>query len=68
MIRLKLWRLQRGMTQTQAARATGIGGSAYAMLESGRLRPTYQQLSRLRELFGSLTDSLFESVREQVGP
>jgi transcriptional regulator with XRE-family HTH domain len=65
MIRLKLWRLQQGLTQEQAARWIGLGESSYAMLESGRLRPTPAQIDRLRQRFGN-TESLFEAVRDQV--
>lgn len=65
MIRLKLWRLQRGFTQERAAHWIGIGESSYAMLESGRLRPTAAQIRRLRQRFGDV-ESLFEPVRDQV--
>ncbi|MHB8145241.1 MAG: helix-turn-helix transcriptional regulator [Vulcanimicrobiaceae bacterium] len=66
MIRLKLWRLQQHLTQAEAARALGIGESSYAILESGRLRPTAGQRERLRAYFGELTDSLFDPVSERV--
>lgn len=66
MLRLKFWRLQQGLTQHQAARRLGIGESTLALLESGRLRPTAQQLQTLRQTFGADTDRLFEPVYDQV--
>jgi transcriptional regulator with XRE-family HTH domain len=66
MIRLKLWRLQQGLTQGQAAQRLGIGESTLAILETARLRPTSRQLEQLRRTFGAGTDTLFEPVRERV--
>lgn len=66
MIRLKLWRLQHGLTQADAARWLGIGESSLAMLESGRLRPTRGQMTLLRQRFGPTADSLFDPVSERV--
>jgi transcriptional regulator with XRE-family HTH domain len=66
MIRLKLWRLQQTWTQAEAARTLGIGESSYALLESGRLRATARQWSRLRAYFGEAATTLFEEVRERV--
>ena len=66
MLRLKLWRLQHGLTQEHAARLLGVGESTFALLESGRLRPTSQQLETLGRHFGTKTASLFEPVRERV--
>lgn len=66
MIRLKLWRLQSKLTQAQAALTIGIGESSYAMLESGRLKPTSTQRERFRFYFGSQLESIFEPVAERV--
>jgi transcriptional regulator with XRE-family HTH domain len=66
MIRLKLWRLQRRLTQEDAARWIGIGESSYAMLESGRLQPTSGQMDRLQQRFGKGAEALFEPVRDRV--
>ena len=66
MIRLKLWRLQHGLTQEHAARLLGMGESTFALLESGRLRPTAQQLETLSHHFGAQTESLFKAVQERV--
>jgi transcriptional regulator with XRE-family HTH domain len=67
MIRLRLWRLQSGLTQGEAAVRLGLGLSTLALLEKGRLRPTQSQLELLRRSFGTETDSLFDLVQERVG-
>ena len=67
MLRFKLWRLQNGLTQANAARRLGIGESTLALLESGRMRPTTAQRELLRATFGREAESLFEPVRERVG-
>jgi transcriptional regulator with XRE-family HTH domain len=64
--RLKFWRLQLGLTQTQAARRLAMGESSLAMLESGRLQPTRHQVALLREYFGSAAESLFDAVQERI--
>jgi transcriptional regulator with XRE-family HTH domain len=67
MLRIKLWRLQNGLTQGEAAARLGLGLSTLALLESGRLRPTTAQIDRLRQAFGTEADSLFDQVQERVG-
>jgi transcriptional regulator with XRE-family HTH domain len=67
MLRIKLWRLQAGLTQMEAAGRLGIGLSTLSLLEGGRLRPTRAQVERLRRLFGSEADTLFDPVQERVG-
>ncbi len=67
MIRFKLWRLQEGLTQAQAAQRLRIGESTLAMLESGRLEPSPEQIARLEAVFGPEAPSLFEPVRDRVG-
>jgi transcriptional regulator with XRE-family HTH domain len=67
MLRLKLWRMQQGLTQSEGATKLGLGVSTLALLESGRLRPTPGQRELLRRTFGAETDSLFDPVQESVG-
>lgn len=67
MLRLKLWRLQEGLTQERAAQRLGIGESTLCVLESGRLRPTSSQIAQLRRTFGDEVGNLFDPVRERVG-
>ncbi len=66
MNRLKLWRLQAGLTQYEAARRLAIGESTLAVLETGRLRPSKAQMERLRAYFGAEALTLFSPVRERV--
>ena len=66
MLRIKLWRLQEGLRQSEAAARLGLGLSTYALLESGRLRPTATQLAQLRGAFGEAAPTLFDPVRERV--
>ena len=65
MIRLKLWRVQAGLTQGEAARRLQLGESTLALLESGRMRPSAAQRELLGRYFRDVT-SLFESVRDKV--
>lgn len=66
-LRFKLWRLQNGLTQEEAAARLGLGLSTLALLESGRLRPTASQIDVLRRAFGQEAEALFESVQERIG-
>ena len=66
LLRLKLWRLQEGLTQEEAAKRLGIGASTLSILESGRLRPTAGQIAQLRRSFGQAVETLFEPVQEHV--
>lgn len=65
MIRLKLWRLQVGFTQREAALKLGLGESTYGFLESARMRPSAAQLDLLRRHFEE-PERLFEPVRDRV--
>ena len=67
MLRIKFIRLEQGLGQRETAAKLGFGLSTYALLESGRLRPTAAQLALLRRSFGSETETLFEPVQERVG-
>ena len=66
MLKFKLWRLQEGLTQEEAAGHLGIGVSTLAILESGRLRPTTRQIEQLRRTFGASAEALFEPVSERI--
>ena len=65
MIRLKLWRLQAGLTQREAAARLGIGESTYGFLESGRMHPSPRSCERLACSFPDPA-RLFEPVRERI--
>jgi transcriptional regulator with XRE-family HTH domain len=65
MTRLKLWRMQEGLTQSEAAQRLGLGESTLALLESGRMRPSSRQLKQLERSFRD-AGSLFDPVRDRV--
>ena len=67
MLRIKLWRLQNQLKQGEAATRLGLGLSTFALLESGRLRPTGAQMELLRRAFGTEAETLFDPVQERVG-
>jgi len=66
MLRIKLWRHQNRLTQEEAAARLGLSVSAYALLESGRLRASPGQIEQLRRTFGAAADTLFDPVDERV--
>ena len=62
MLRLRLWRLAEGLTQTEAARLLGMSHLTLGYLESGRLAPSDRDRDRLRQVFGDQADRMFEVV------
>ena len=66
MTRLKLWRLQRGMTQQDVAARCGLGLSAYSLIESGRLIPSDAQAAALEALFKVAADKLLCNVPDDL--
>lgn len=64
MTRLKFWRLQEHITQLAAAERLGIGVSAYALIELGRMGASRAQRAALVAAFGIKADTILESVSE----
>jgi transcriptional regulator with XRE-family HTH domain len=62
MLRIRLWRHSRGLSQAQAARSLGMSHLRLGYLESGRLRPTKRDLERLRRSFGDQAERLFDEI------
>lgn len=62
MTNLKLWRLSNHLTQTEAAQRCDLGLSAYSLIESGRLRPSLDQVRRLGRVFGRRTEEMLRSI------
>ena len=56
--RLKELRQEKGLSQMQLAKATGISQSAIAKWETGRTEPTASALLTLAEYFGETADYL----------
>ncbi len=65
--RLKDLRLEKGLTQTEVADFLGYGYTAIANYESGRNRPSFEDLIQLCMLFHVSTDYLigYSDTREQ---
>lgn len=62
---LKMWRLQQGLSQLQAARKIGFGEMTYSYIESGRLKPSEAQKNKLTTFFrGVNLDALLQSPPE----
>lgn len=58
MDRLKIFRKERGLTQTQVADAVGLGRQAYAYYEKGEREPSTETLCKLADFFGVTVDEL----------
>ncbi len=54
--RLKMLRVERGLTQAQLAKMLGVSPSAIGMYEQGRREPDNKTISRLALLFNVTTD------------
>lgn len=54
-------RVQRGMTQTQLARAAGIAQPRIAEIENARANPRLDTLERVARAFGAPVENLFKS-------
>ncbi len=67
MLRLRLWRLTTGLTQTQAARQLGMSHLTLGYLERGRLKASARDLERLRAVFGDQAERMFDEVSDGLG-
>jgi len=65
--RLKALRLERGWTQGQAGKASGISTSALSKIENGLVSPTYDVLLRLAHGLGVDVAELFAPPQAQMG-
>uniref|UniRef100_UPI0033416629 helix-turn-helix domain-containing protein n=1 Tax=Castellaniella defragrans TaxID=75697 RepID=UPI0033416629 len=65
--RLKALRLQRGWTQGQTGRASGISVSALSKIENGLVSPTYDVLLRLAHGLGVDVAELFAPAQAHMG-
>lgn len=57
---LKTKRIERGMTQQQAAEALGITQTAYSYYEIGKRNPKPAMLLKMSRLFGCTVDELLK--------
>ena len=60
--RVKELRIQKGLSQMELSKATGISQSAIAKWELGKTEPTASAIVALAEYFGETTDYLLGVV------
>ncbi len=65
--RLKALRKEKGLTQDEFSKLSGIGRSAVSMYEAGKRAPSYEVLSRLAQFFAVSTDYLLGNT-DSVDP
>jgi transcriptional regulator with XRE-family HTH domain len=64
--RLQLWRVNEGLSQSEAAARLGISRSTYSPIEAGRMTPTTGVAERLRDLFGEDADALLKPIKPRA--
>lgn len=68
MIRLKQCREQRGMSQKYVALSLGVSAPTVSMWETGRKKPTLDNIISLADLFGVTVDYLLERTESHQPP
>ena len=63
---MKTIRKQFGYAQQQVANVLGCSKSLVCMIESGRVKPSYQNLVTLEDLFGVSHRELFAAERPKI--
>ncbi|GFP25909.1 hypothetical protein HKBW3S43_01448 [Candidatus Hakubella thermalkaliphila] len=59
-LRIRLLRQAKGLTQEEVAHALAMRQPTYSFLESGRLRPSKRQVSLLEAYFGEPVEKLLK--------
>ena len=67
LLRLRYWRLSRGLSQAEAARQLGMSHLTLGYLENGRLAPGPRDRERLRSFFGEHSERMLEEVGDDLG-
>lgn len=62
MLRIKVLRQSKGLTQWEICRETGISQGRYSMIERGLIDPTEEERARLAHVLGANPASLFRSA------
>jgi len=62
MLRIKLLRMSRGMSQWELSRAGGMSPGRYSMIERGLIEPTSEERARLAAVLGTAPSSLFRQA------
>src|SRR3972149_15123 len=58
--RMKVWRIRRGLTQTELAETAGVGKSFVSLLETNRSVPSVETVSHLAQRLGITLDYLVD--------
>lgn len=66
MTKLKMWRMEQGLSLDEAAGKIGLSRSSLHYIESGRLVPSQGQKDRLTAFFLADAETLLRSVRSGV--
>ena len=59
MLRIKLLRLARGLSQWEFGRTARISQGRYSMIERGLIEPTPEERDRLAQILGAMRSTLF---------
>jgi len=59
MLRIKLLRLARGLSQWELGRASGISQGQYSMIERGLIEPTTKERECFAQILGGVPSTLF---------
>lgn len=62
MLRVKLLRLTRAVSQWELAKSAGMSQGRYSMIERGQIQPTMEEWTRLAEALGVTPAGLFRPV------
>lgn len=66
--RIKQLRKEKGLTQTELARALGISGATVAMWETGKRRPSFEMMEKLTDFFDKNLGYLIGDSDDDVSP
>jgi len=59
MLKIKLLRMSRGISQWEVSHQIGMSQGRYSMIERGLIEPTPEERARLAEVLGAAPSSLF---------
>ncbi len=62
MLKIKLFRMSKGLSQWELSRGSGMSQGRYSMIERGLIDPTAEERARLAEAVGAQASTLFRSA------
>ena len=68
MLTIKFLRLERGLTQAQFAKLTGVALTHVALVETGRLKPTEAELDKYARALGVSPSVLLREAKVDLQP